>query len=143
MTPFSSVAMLEKFSLLKIAFCSAPVFSKAASRRTSVTESRKCAGMSHGRARPTPTPSSVEPIQPPISSPVIGAILRPVGSNHIWSPAQGWSPDSNVCPQFGQQIDSHVHAQRVGRPNAYQGFEVQTVSVQICPVGGQEQNYAA
>src|ERR1035437_3691573 len=37
MTPFSSVAMLEKFPLLKIALCSAPVLSRAASRRTSVT----------------------------------------------------------------------------------------------------------
>src|ERR1017187_6964333 len=39
MTPFSSVAMLEKLALLKIAFCSAPVLSRAASRRTSVTTS--------------------------------------------------------------------------------------------------------
>jgi hypothetical protein len=36
MTPFSSVAMLEKLALLKIAFCSAPVLSRAASRRTSL-----------------------------------------------------------------------------------------------------------
>src|SRR5688572_25159376 len=35
MTPFSSVAMLEKLALLRIAFCSAPVLSSAASRRTS------------------------------------------------------------------------------------------------------------
>src|SRR5882724_11758241 len=39
MTPFSSVAMLEKLALLKIAFCKAPVLSRAASRRTSVTAS--------------------------------------------------------------------------------------------------------
>src|SRR5881296_2248125 len=39
MTPFSSVAMLEKFALLKMAFCKAPVLSRAASRRTSVTAS--------------------------------------------------------------------------------------------------------
>ena len=30
-TPFASVAMLEKLALLKIAFCSAPVFCSAAS----------------------------------------------------------------------------------------------------------------
>src|SRR5660398_201516 len=35
MTPFASVAMLEKLALLKIALCRAPVLSKAASRRTS------------------------------------------------------------------------------------------------------------
>src|SRR6202521_89106 len=39
MTPFSSVAMLEKLALFRIAFCSAPVLSSAASRRTSVTTS--------------------------------------------------------------------------------------------------------
>src|SRR6266436_3838754 len=39
MTPFSSVAMLEKFALLKIAFCKAPVLSRAASRRTWVMAS--------------------------------------------------------------------------------------------------------
>src|SRR5258706_12547469 len=39
MTPFSSVAMLEKLALLRIALCSAPVLSRAASRRTSVTPS--------------------------------------------------------------------------------------------------------
>src|SRR5579863_8283607 len=39
MTPFSSVAMLEKLALLKMAFCSAPVLSRAASRPTSVTTS--------------------------------------------------------------------------------------------------------
>src|SRR3989442_8849017 len=39
MTPFSSVAMLEKLALLKIAFCKAPVLSRAASRRTSVMAS--------------------------------------------------------------------------------------------------------
>src|SRR5580700_3534069 len=37
MTPFSSVAMLEKLALLKIAFCKAPAFSRASSRRISVT----------------------------------------------------------------------------------------------------------
>src|SRR5947207_15375643 len=36
MTPFSSVAMLEKLALLRIAFCKAPVLSKASWRRTSV-----------------------------------------------------------------------------------------------------------
>src|SRR5712672_157918 len=36
MTPFSSVAMIEKVALLRIAFCNAPVFSKASLRRTSV-----------------------------------------------------------------------------------------------------------
>src|SRR6185436_13645083 len=35
MTPLSSVAMLEKLALFRIAFCSAPVLSSAASRRTS------------------------------------------------------------------------------------------------------------
>jgi hypothetical protein len=29
MTPFSSVAILEKLALLKMAFCNAPVFSNA------------------------------------------------------------------------------------------------------------------
>src|ERR1022692_5139395 len=37
MTPFSSVAMLEKLALLKIASCSAPVLSNEFCRRTSVT----------------------------------------------------------------------------------------------------------
>src|ERR1700675_79280 len=36
MMPFSSVAMIEKLALLKIAFCRAPVFSRASWRRTSV-----------------------------------------------------------------------------------------------------------
>jgi len=36
MTPFSSVAILEKLALLRIAFCSAPVLSNAFLRRTSV-----------------------------------------------------------------------------------------------------------
>ena len=36
-TPFASVAMLEKLALLKIALCRAPVFSRASWRRTSVT----------------------------------------------------------------------------------------------------------
>ena len=44
MTPFASVAMLEKLALLKIAFCKAPVFSRASSRRTSVSTST---GVSH------------------------------------------------------------------------------------------------
>src|SRR5687767_14609883 len=35
-TPFSSVAMLEKLALFRIAFCRAPVFSTASLRRTSV-----------------------------------------------------------------------------------------------------------
>src|ERR1035438_5468126 len=39
MTPFSSVAILEKLALLKIASCKAPVFSRASSRRTSVITS--------------------------------------------------------------------------------------------------------
>src|ERR1035437_1263937 len=39
MTPFSSVAILEKLALLKIALCKAPVFSNASSRRTSVMTS--------------------------------------------------------------------------------------------------------
>src|SRR5450631_2909446 len=36
MMPFSSVAIIEKLALLKIAFCRAPVFSRASWRRTSV-----------------------------------------------------------------------------------------------------------
>jgi len=36
MTPFSSVAMLEKLALLSIAFCKAPVLSNASWRRSSV-----------------------------------------------------------------------------------------------------------
>jgi len=36
MTPFASVAILEKLALLKIALCKAPVLSKASWRRTSV-----------------------------------------------------------------------------------------------------------
>jgi len=35
MTPLASVAMLEKLALLKIAFCSAPALSRAASLRIS------------------------------------------------------------------------------------------------------------
>src|SRR5436190_24172816 len=37
MTPFSSVAMLEKLALLRMAFCSAPVLRSASWRLTSVT----------------------------------------------------------------------------------------------------------
>src|ERR1019366_4584428 len=37
MTPFASVAMLEKLALLKIALCRAPTLSSASLRRTSVT----------------------------------------------------------------------------------------------------------
>src|ERR1035437_987052 len=37
MTPFASVAMLEKLALLKIALCRAPAFSRTSLRRTSVT----------------------------------------------------------------------------------------------------------
>lgn len=36
MTPFASVAMLEKFALLRIAFCKAPALSRASWLRTSV-----------------------------------------------------------------------------------------------------------
>src|ERR1035437_2275677 len=36
MTPFASVAMLEKFALLKIALCSAPVCSRASACRASM-----------------------------------------------------------------------------------------------------------
>src|SRR3989304_557363 len=39
MTPFSSVAMLEKLALFRIAFCGARVLSSAASRRTSAMTS--------------------------------------------------------------------------------------------------------
>src|ERR1017187_1979623 len=39
MTPFASVAILEKLALLKIALCSAPALSSASSRRTLVTTS--------------------------------------------------------------------------------------------------------
>ena len=38
-TPLASVAMLEKLALLKIAFCRAPVLSKASWRRLSVMPS--------------------------------------------------------------------------------------------------------
>jgi len=41
MTPFASVAMLEKFALLKIAFCSAPAFSSASSACLCAVLSRK------------------------------------------------------------------------------------------------------
>src|ERR1700693_5377341 len=39
MMPFSSVAIIEKLALLKIAFCRAPVFSRVSWRRTSVMPS--------------------------------------------------------------------------------------------------------
>src|SRR5450756_2243038 len=63
MTPFASVAILEKLALLKIAFCKAPVLSKASWRRTSVmpsalpaaglrmAESRSFADMRHLRLK--------------------------------------------------------------------------------------------
>ena len=44
MTPFASVAMLEKLALLRIAFCKAPVLSKASWRRISVMLSRRASG---------------------------------------------------------------------------------------------------
>jgi hypothetical protein len=39
MTPFASVAMLEKFALLKIALCKAPVFSRVSVCWTSLITS--------------------------------------------------------------------------------------------------------
>src|SRR5450759_464802 len=52
MTPFASVAMLEKLALLKIAFCKAPVLSKASCRRTSVMPSAvPAAGLRMARSR--------------------------------------------------------------------------------------------
>src|SRR5688572_30187607 len=42
MTPSASVAMLEKFALLKIALCSAPALSNASARDTSVLRSDAC-----------------------------------------------------------------------------------------------------
>jgi hypothetical protein len=45
-TPFSSVAMLEKLALLKMAFCSAPVFNSASLRRISAPPSPEPAGTS-------------------------------------------------------------------------------------------------
>src|SRR5450631_273078 len=39
MTPFASVAMLEKLALLKIALCRAPVFSRDSACRTSILAS--------------------------------------------------------------------------------------------------------
>src|SRR3979490_248881 len=39
MMPFSSVAIIEKLALLKIAFCRAPVFSRVSWRRASVVPS--------------------------------------------------------------------------------------------------------
>src|ERR1017187_164881 len=80
MTPFSSVAMLEKFSLLKIAFCSAPVLSRAASRRTSVTTSTVpaassemagswyCADMSQPPSNLRPWPPACAPLPPQLES---------------------------------------------------------------------------
>src|ERR1700687_2193105 len=47
MTPFSSVAILEKLALLKMALCKAPVFCRASFRRTSVFCADK---MEDGRA---------------------------------------------------------------------------------------------
>ena len=48
MMPFSSVAMIEKLALVRIAFCKAPVFSNASWRRTSVMPCR-LAGIVAGR----------------------------------------------------------------------------------------------
>ena len=45
--PFSSVAMIEKLALVRIAFCSAPALSSAAWRRDSATQS--AAAASQGR----------------------------------------------------------------------------------------------
>src|SRR5476651_725101 len=42
MTTFSSVAILEKFALLRIAFCKAPVLRRDSSRRTSITAASFC-----------------------------------------------------------------------------------------------------
>src|SRR5450830_249275 len=52
MTPFASVAMLEKLALLKIAFCKAPVLSNASWRRTLVMPSAvPAAGLRMARSR--------------------------------------------------------------------------------------------
>jgi hypothetical protein len=63
MTPFSSVAMLEKLALLKIAFCRAPVLSRASLRRTSVTTS----GLPAASSRMTESWCSVDMAQSPSS----------------------------------------------------------------------------
>src|ERR1035437_5723833 len=46
MTPFASVAILEKLALLKIALCRTPAFSSASSCRTSVTTAKARAASS-------------------------------------------------------------------------------------------------
>gem|GEM_PF-103228 len=58
-TPFASVAMLEKLALLKIASCKAPVLSSVSWRRTSTTQSGPpCFS-------PAPSPEPVFGISPP------------------------------------------------------------------------------
>src|ERR1019366_5737835 len=98
MTPFSAVAMLKKLALLKIAFCSAPVLSRAASRRTSVTTSTVpaassemagswyCADMSHPPSNLTPLASGWRPAAAATGIQRRDRTLRP---RQLLSPAAG------------------------------------------------------
>src|SRR5579883_1065407 len=78
MTPFSSVAMLEKFALLKMAFCKAPVLSRASSRWTSAI-----AGSGFGAGK-QPVASPADSAGSVVPSPfVIGLYPRHAGGHHV------------------------------------------------------------
>jgi hypothetical protein len=60
MTPFASVAMLEKFALLKMALCSAPVLSSAALCGNSLLSSAGSVGSLLALACPV---NSIHPVR--------------------------------------------------------------------------------
>src|ERR1019366_10734151 len=87
MTPFSSVAMLEKFPLLKIALCSAPVLSRAASRRASVTTLDALGLQLAHRCRRNWNPT----LRPDIPLSVCGPGERRGGGGAYWESGAGYA----------------------------------------------------
>src|ERR1039458_6494465 len=93
MTPFSSVAILEKLALLKIAFCRAPVFSRASSRRTSVMTSTK------------PAPSSAKAATCPFA--IWFSFLNPVAIELPGESTHGRYQPLHPAPSGGQEPELH------------------------------------
>src|ERR1700687_4115909 len=84
MTPFASVAMLEKLALLKIALCNAPVLSRASLCRTSMLASAASAVLLSAVGIRSPVPekagSAVVSLQPTIQAPPRRVAARnPIG----------------------------------------------------------------
>src|ERR1700721_1631180 len=125
MTPFSSVAMLEKLALLKIAFCNAPVLSRAASRRTSeIAGSRYWVDISEPQLHDARHLECGETIR---ALPSGGAFAI----NHIWSLGQGRS--------LSRFQTARRQRAELGCPRALIGPETETFRVRFDPFGDKEQ----